>query len=95
MARWSNSIHASDTQLSQRSYCEASVIRPPDGAPLLGEASGDVLVVGAGFAGLSVIRPRRGILPSLPRRRTATSDVFCEPGWSAQWMDNNEMSGSP
>lgn len=53
MALWSNSILASDTQLNQRSYYESSVTRSPGGAPLLDEVSADVLVVGAGFAGLS------------------------------------------
>jgi gamma-glutamylputrescine oxidase len=44
---------ASDTQLNQKSYYEASVVRPP-ALPALEEAIGvDVLVVGAGFAGLS------------------------------------------
>lgn len=43
----------SDTQLNQRSYYEASVQREPLGAPLQGEIQADVLVVGAGFAGLS------------------------------------------
>ena len=44
---------ASDTQLNQKSYYEASVVRPP-ALPALEEAIGvDALVVGAGFAGLS------------------------------------------
>ena len=44
---------ASDTQLNQKSYYEASVVRPP-ALPALEEGIGvDVLVVGAGFAGLS------------------------------------------
>ena len=43
----------SDTQLNQKSYYEASVQRKPASAPLQGEVSADVLVVGAGFAGLS------------------------------------------
>lgn len=43
----------SDTQLNQNSYYEASAVRP-DALPCLQEAlSVDVLVVGAGFAGLS------------------------------------------
>lgn len=44
---------ASDTQLNQKSYYEASVQRAPAGPPLRGELNADVLVVGAGFAGLS------------------------------------------
>ncbi len=44
---------ASDTQLNQKSYYEASVQREPVGAPLQGDTTADVLVVGAGFAGLS------------------------------------------
>ena len=43
----------SDTQLNRRSYYEASVVRPPPLAPLQGDQVADVLVVGAGFAGLS------------------------------------------
>jgi gamma-glutamylputrescine oxidase len=43
----------SDTQLNQKSYYEASVVRSPDGAPLREALQTDVLVVGAGFAGLS------------------------------------------
>ena len=44
---------ASDTQLNQKNYYEASVQRAPAGAPLQGAIKADVLVVGAGFAGLS------------------------------------------
>ena len=43
----------SDTQLNQQSYYEASVERPPAGAPLQGDLRCDVLIVGAGFSGLS------------------------------------------
>lgn len=43
----------SDTQLNQRSYYEASVRRAPAEPTLQGDLSVDVLVVGAGFAGLS------------------------------------------
>jgi gamma-glutamylputrescine oxidase len=43
----------SDTQLNQKSYYEASVQREPAAAPLQGELHADVVVVGAGFAGLS------------------------------------------
>ena len=43
----------SDTQLNQSSYYEATVQRAPMGAPLQGDLTADVLVVGAGFAGLS------------------------------------------
>jgi gamma-glutamylputrescine oxidase len=43
----------SDTQLNHNSYYEASVQREPVGEPLQGELSADVVVVGAGFAGLS------------------------------------------
>lgn len=43
----------SDTQLNQKSYYEASVQREPSSATLQGDLSADVLVVGAGFAGLS------------------------------------------
>ncbi|OIN91106.1 MAG: FAD-dependent oxidoreductase [Comamonadaceae bacterium CG1_02_60_18] len=43
----------SDTQLNQRSYYEASVTRPALNPPLQDTLSTDVLVVGAGFAGLS------------------------------------------
>jgi gamma-glutamylputrescine oxidase len=43
----------SDTLLNQKSYYEASVERGPVGAPLQGDIQADVLVVGAGFAGLS------------------------------------------
>ena len=43
----------SDTQLNQKSYYEASVQREPEGASLQENLQADVLVVGAGFAGLS------------------------------------------
>ena len=43
----------SDTQLNQRSYYEASVQREAAAPPLQGHISADVLVVGAGYAGLS------------------------------------------
>ncbi len=43
----------SDTQLNQKSYYEASVQRAPVAAPLQEALQADVLVVGAGFAGLS------------------------------------------
>lgn len=52
MGLWRTSILASDTQLNQRSYYEASVDRTPQ--PQLQESiDTDVLVVGGGFAGLS------------------------------------------
>lgn len=43
----------SDTQLNQHSYYEASVTRDAVAPPLQGHLNADVLVVGAGFAGLS------------------------------------------
>jgi len=43
----------SDTQLNQKSYYEASAQRDPVSAPLEGAIRADVVVVGAGFAGLS------------------------------------------
>ena len=43
----------SDTQLNQNSYYEASVQREPAAPPLQSDVTADVLVVGAGFAGLS------------------------------------------
>ncbi|PKO62294.1 MAG: FAD-dependent oxidoreductase [Betaproteobacteria bacterium HGW-Betaproteobacteria-18] len=43
----------SDTQLNQNSYYEASVQREAAEPPLQGHLTADVLVVGAGFAGLS------------------------------------------
>jgi gamma-glutamylputrescine oxidase len=43
----------SDTQLNQKSYYEASVLRDPTSEPLSGDIRADVVVVGAGFAGLS------------------------------------------
>lgn len=46
-------ILQSDTQLNQQSYYEASVQREPLQPPLQGDLRADVLVVGAGFAGLS------------------------------------------
>ena len=47
------SLLKSDTQLNQRSYYEASVVRGAALSPLQGDTQADVLVVGAGFAGLS------------------------------------------
>ncbi len=46
-------ILSSDTQLNQRSYYEASVSRPPLNAPLAEDLRADVVVVGAGYSGLS------------------------------------------
>ena len=43
----------SDTQLNQNSYYEATVQRDPVQPPLQGDLQCDVVVVGAGFAGLS------------------------------------------
>lgn len=43
----------SDTQLNQKSYYEASVVREPTGAALTEHIHCDVVVVGAGFSGLS------------------------------------------
>jgi gamma-glutamylputrescine oxidase len=43
----------SDTQLNQSSYYEASVLRDKVAEPLAADISADVVVVGAGFAGLS------------------------------------------
>lgn len=43
----------SDTQLNQRSYYEASVQRPAPQQPLQEALQADVVVIGAGFAGLS------------------------------------------
>jgi gamma-glutamylputrescine oxidase len=48
-----SSLLHSDTQLNHASYYEASVQRPPVGPVLQGAVQADVLVVGAGFAGLS------------------------------------------
>ena len=45
-------IH-SDTQLNQKSYYEASANRLPALQPLVGAVEADVVIVGAGFAGLS------------------------------------------
>jgi len=53
MRLWNASLLGSDTQLNQNSFYEASVVRPPAGEPLQGAVQADVLVVGAGFAGLS------------------------------------------
>ena len=50
---WRASLIGSDTQLNQASYYEASVQRPPLQDPLNASLQADVLVVGAGFAGLS------------------------------------------
>jgi gamma-glutamylputrescine oxidase len=49
----STSLIGSDTQLNQKSYYEASVIRPERCAALEGAVQADVVVVGGGFAGLS------------------------------------------
>ena len=43
----------SDTQLNAHSYYEASVERPPPQSALQGTESADVVIVGAGFTGLS------------------------------------------
>jgi len=50
---WRSSLIGSDTQLNRASYYEASVQRGPQTPPLTGSMQADVLVVGAGFAGLS------------------------------------------
>jgi len=53
MRLWQSSPLQSDTQLNQNSYYEASVQRPAALGPLQGDVTADVVVVGAGFAGLS------------------------------------------
>ncbi len=53
MRFWQSSPLQSDTQLNQNSYYEASVQRPAATGPLQGDVTADVVVVGAGFAGLS------------------------------------------
>lgn len=57
------SILGSDTQLNQDSYYEASSRRAPPAAALAGSEDADVVVVGAGFAGLStaIELARRGM----------------------------------
>ncbi len=47
------SLLKSDTLLNQRSYYEASVLRPAPLSSLQTDVTADVVVVGAGFAGLS------------------------------------------
>ena len=46
-------MFASETTLTQNSYYEASVSRPPPAQPLTESIQVDVCVVGAGLAGLS------------------------------------------
>ena len=53
MSVWRPSLLGSDTQLNQRSYYEASVQRGPARAALQEHLQADVVVVGAGFSGLS------------------------------------------
>lgn len=53
MSVWRPSLLDSDTQLNQRSYYEASVQRGPARAALQEHLQADVVVVGAGFSGLS------------------------------------------
>ncbi|MBU6436122.1 MAG: FAD-dependent oxidoreductase [Betaproteobacteria bacterium] len=53
MSKRGPSLLQIDAQLSQRSYYEASVVRPAAQPPLQGDHDADVAVVGAGFAGLS------------------------------------------
>ena len=57
------SLLNSDTQLNQSSYYEASVQRGPMGVTLRGAVQADVLVLGAGYAGLSaaIELARRGM----------------------------------
>jgi gamma-glutamylputrescine oxidase len=50
---FARSLTGSDTQLNQKSYYEASVVRLAACAPLEGAVEADVVVVGGGFAGLS------------------------------------------
>lgn len=53
MSVWRPSLLGSDTQLNQRSYYEASVQRGPLRPALQEHLQADVVVVGAGFSGLS------------------------------------------
>ncbi len=53
MAWWKAPLIGSDTQLNQHSYYEASIARDPVLPPVLGAVDADVVVVGAGLAGLS------------------------------------------
>lgn len=50
---WRTSLLRVDARLNQANYHEASVQRPPLRAPLRHSLTADVVVVGAGFAGLS------------------------------------------
>lgn len=50
---WGGKVGPQKIELSQSSYYEASVARPPDAAPLVGSITADVCVVGGGYAGLS------------------------------------------
>jgi gamma-glutamylputrescine oxidase len=50
---WRSSLLGADARLNQSNYHEASVQRPPLRHPLQDSLQADVLVVGAGFAGLS------------------------------------------
>ena len=50
---WGATLVSSDTQLNQKSYYEASVQRPDALPPLEEPIEADVVVVGAGFSGLS------------------------------------------
>ncbi len=54
MHLWNGAINEPDGPLKRNSYYEASVARPPGTGALQGSVGVDVLVVGAGFAGLSV-----------------------------------------
>ena len=68
----------SDTQLNQRSYYEASVARPPAQPPLQGEHHADVVVMGAGYSGLSAaIELSR--MPSPPLRSIAIAFSALSP----------------
>jgi gamma-glutamylputrescine oxidase len=60
---FARSLVGSDTQLNQKSYYEASVQRPEALPPLDQPVEADVVVVGAGFAGLSAAleMARRGL----------------------------------
>jgi gamma-glutamylputrescine oxidase len=82
---FSSTLLKRDFSLTQHSFYEASVVRPPVNAPLTGRIKVDVCVVGAGLAGLSAALElrARGLSVAVLEARAA--------GWGASGRNGGQV----